>query len=60
VAKVVLGGNEVLDGVWGITANLQVRSSVSMVPCNGDGAAGVRRPVGGVLDTMKCGKYSMN
>jgi hypothetical protein len=31
-----------------------------MVPCNGDGAAGVRRPVGGVLDMMKCGKYSMN
>jgi hypothetical protein len=33
----VLGGDEVLDGVRWIMTNLHVWSSVSMVPCNGDG-----------------------
>jgi hypothetical protein len=35
---VVLNRDEVIDGVWEITAKLQVRLSISMFPCNGDGA----------------------
>jgi hypothetical protein len=36
MATVVLGSDEVLDSVREITAKLQVQSSISMFPCNGD------------------------
>jgi hypothetical protein len=35
---VVLGGDEVLNGIQEITAMLEVRSSIPRVPCNGVGA----------------------
>jgi hypothetical protein len=38
MATVVLGGDEVLDGVQEITVMLEVRSSIPRVPCNGVGA----------------------